>query len=371
MPIDFQLPSRVGGISMNHALPGQTVYLRARELLGPEDADLLSRLEQLHAGIFSRIPQLPVPSFIDHLLVVIRRDLTATAYVNELNIVQGITPTRPLAAGTPVYLSDVAAINSVDPGVDVPADAAVVVVRSHSWRRSLYFDLMPLHAEGGPRELPIQQVLAQQAMLLHGLGRPTRTRRQHMEEGLALLKQLLETRCEEERQYQELLELHPWMLPQYKAFQRHPAFDDKRIPDFVATRTMDDHLDVVELKQPFLSLFKQDGAFAATFNDAWNQAETYLGFAEQQRAYLREEKNLRFENPTCVLLVGCGLTEPQLRKLREREARGRGIKLMTYDQLLRLAEHSLAVIRAAGEAISTADVRADQPPADSRPPSGS
>jgi hypothetical protein len=180
-----------------------------------------------------------------------------------------------------------------------------------------------------------------------------------MEEGLASLRSLLDTRCDKERSYQELLESHPWMLPQYSAVQRHMSFDDKRIPDFTATRSTDGCLDIVELKQPFLELFRQDGEFAATFNDAWNQGEGYVGFAERQKSYLREEKGMRFENPTCLLVVGSNLTESQLQKLREKEMRVRGIKILTYDQLLRAADHALSVVRAAGESIPAVDYGPD------------
>jgi hypothetical protein len=183
-----------------------------------------------------------------------------------------------------------------------------------------------------------------------------------MEEGLAILRQLLETRCQEERRYQELLEQHPWMLGQYKAVQRHVAFDDKNIPDFVATRIANDLLDIIEIKHPFLDLFRQDGEPGSAFNDAWNQAENYLLFAERRRDYLQEDKGLRFENPACLLLIGSGLTEAQLRRLREKEGhRGGRVRLLTYDELLRTAEHVLSALRTAGEPLPAATITTTQP----------
>jgi hypothetical protein len=190
MPADLRLPFRPAGISTNHALADQTVQIRIRELLGPDDADLVPHLEQLQAGVFSRLPGLPAPPRIDHMLLVIRPDLSVRLYVNELNVVETMSATRPIQAGSTVYLSDVSDVTAVDLGIEVPDDAALVLVRSFSWKRSLYFDLAPLHAGAGPRA-SLQQALVQQSMLLHGLGRPTRTRRQHMEEGLAVLRSLL------------------------------------------------------------------------------------------------------------------------------------------------------------------------------------
>jgi hypothetical protein len=91
------------------------------------------------------------------------------------------------------------------------------------------------------------------------------------------------------------------------------------------------------------------GGFSAAFNDAWNQAERYLAFANRQRSYLREEKELRFENPRCLLILGCGLTEQELREVRSKEIFARSISVFSYDHLLQTAEHILGLMRTAGE----------------------
>ncbi|HEX9707983.1 MAG TPA: Shedu anti-phage system protein SduA domain-containing protein, partial [Steroidobacteraceae bacterium] len=123
-----------------------------------------------------------------------------------------------------------------------------------------------------------------------------------------LLERLLGERCESESRYQELLAEHPWTLGRpYAAVVRHHAFDDSSIPDFTAVRCYDECHDIIELKQPFLQLFKATGDFAAGFNDAWNQAEGYLTFSSRNRSYLLQEKGLRFEDPKCLLICGYNL----------------------------------------------------------------
>jgi len=169
MPQEFQLTERVCGISMNSASVGENVQIRTQDLIGPTEAHLLDRLEQIHLAVFAKIPGIPPPSLIDHMLVVIRPDLSGTAYVNELRIQAMVRVNRAVEAGTPVYRHDINEVTSVDLGVQVPADNAVIVVRSSGWRRSLFFDLGPLIPEHGPRTEPLEKVLAQQELLLLGI----------------------------------------------------------------------------------------------------------------------------------------------------------------------------------------------------------
>jgi hypothetical protein len=136
-----------------------------------------------------------------------------------------------------------------------------------------------------------------------------------MKEGLTHLEHLIEKRCSDESEYQRLIERQPWILgTTYAELIRHQKMDDHNIPDFTALRSYDQCHDIVELKQPFLSLFREDGEPSAEFNAAWNQAERYLDFCDKQRAYLREEKGLKFENPRCILLLGYNLEESAQRR---------------------------------------------------------
>jgi hypothetical protein len=363
MPIQFKLSERVIGYAAATSKPGEMVPICYRELIGPADAAHLQRqLENLNGSLFSKIPTLPLPSLIDHVLVVIRPDLECTAYINELSIFAQAKTTRGVQAGAPVYATDIADITSVEIGVDVPPDCGLVFMRSTGWKRSLFFDFGPLLPEHGHRTYSLPPVYAQQTLLLLGIlpdtlgERPEgeQTRLQRMEEGLAELKLLLSNRCEQESKYQELLHRNPWMLGgHYSEVLRHRSFDDHNIPDFTAVRCYDRCHDIIELKQPFLTLNRKNGEFTADFNEAWNQAERYLSFATQQRNYLGEEKELRFENPRCVLLLGYGLSERDLRNMRKKESFVRSVSVFTYDHLVETATHIVSLMKTANERVVT------------------
>jgi hypothetical protein len=172
-----------------------------------------------------------------------------------------------------------------------------------------------------------------------------------MQGGLDSLTSLLEERCEDESKYQKLLEHHPWMLGGlYAQVMRHRSLDDRNIPDFTAVRCYDNCHDIIELKQPFLSLFRKKSAgFTSEFNESWNQAERYLSFSTQQRSYLMEEKNLRFESPRCLLLLGYQLSDAELREIRKKESFVRSISVFTYDHLLTAASRIVSLMRQAHE----------------------
>jgi hypothetical protein len=229
-----------------------------------------------------------------------------------------------VAAGEAVYLHDISDIQSVSIGIDVPKESAIVVVSSFLWKRSLFYDFGPLLHEAVPRDYELENALAQQQLLLYGLTAPQpefksgSSRLKGMENAIKELEALLAEECEIESQYQELLERHPWMLDASYCLSRHIKMDDKNIPDFTALRAYDKCHDIIELKQPFLSLFKADGTFAADFNDSWNQCERYLDFCHKQRSYLKEEKSLRFENPRCILLMGLNITTENLKNIRQK-----------------------------------------------------
>jgi hypothetical protein len=280
----------------------------------------------------------------------IRQDLAATAYINELQFTARAEINRGVKAGEPILVRDVERITSIDLGVEVPDDCAIVLLRSNGWRRSLFYDYGPLH-NGAVRDYRLDEVLAQQAMLLIGLlpGTDVVNEPDRMAEGVERLRTLLDTECAQEARYQELLQGHPWMLGGiYSAVSRHEALDDRAVPDFTATRCYDSCHDIIELKQPFLELFRQNGDLSNNFNDAWNQAERYLDFAERQHQYLREERDIRIANPRCLLIAGHGLSEERRSTIRRRERRSTSVQVITYNELLLLAENVLNVVRAAG-----------------------
>ena len=159
------------------------------------------------------------------------------------------------------------------------------------------------------------------------------------------LRSLLDHRCEGELQYQKLLGKYPWILGvQYKKVESHSYLDDENIPDFTGVRVHDDCHDIIEIKQPFLRLFRNDGNFCSSFNDSWNQIERYLDFSREETDYLRR-KGLIFNNPNCYLIIGYELTTAELSKIRTKERMNLAIHILTYNDLLRFVENTIALIR--------------------------
>lgn len=354
MPIEFTLSERLAGFVGTSAKKGEQVAVIFRELLGPDDFHLSGRLDQMHRCLFSKIAGMPQPPRIGDLVIAIDQDLRGRAFVDELELSAKAIAARPLEKGQEIYTKDIKGIESIELGCEIADSEAVVVVRSFFWKRSLFYDFGPLHKESGPRSYDLERAMGQQMTLLLGLPlsdtdiRAGQSRAQAMKNSLDHLGALLDNGCDDEARYQELLASAPWMLGNsYKSLARHQKMDDSNIPDFTALRAYDDCHDVVELKQPFLRLFRANGSFSATFSDAWNQAERYLDFCQRQRTYLLDQKNLRFENPRCILLIGQNLTAEQSDAIRAKESLNRLIAVMSYDQLLRNARHVFDLVYAA------------------------
>jgi hypothetical protein len=160
------------------------------------------------------------------------------------------------------------------------------------------------------------------------------------------LDSLLENRINDESEYQSLLEENPWMLgAEYEAIQSHKALNDESIPDFTGVRIHDKYRDIIEIKPPFLTLFrKSDEEFTSDFNRAWNQAERYINFALTDSDYLRR-KGLMFENPKCYLLIGYGLTNEQRKKIVVKERMNPSIRIRTYEDFLTYAKDTIKFVK--------------------------
>ncbi len=78
-------------------------------------------------------------------------------------------PTSNIAAGEPVYAGDIEDISSINLGIEVPDDSAVVLLRSNGWKRCLFFDFGPINEPPVPRDYPLDRALAEQALLLLGI----------------------------------------------------------------------------------------------------------------------------------------------------------------------------------------------------------
>jgi hypothetical protein len=351
MGIAFSLRQPIAGFAASSCKPGDPAAIVVKEMLSTFDGSVFaSRLEALHRAVFSNIPGV-LPWKFDHLLVVIKPNAEAIAYFDELKQVGTIKVGRAVQAGEAVYNNDIVEMVSLDIGVEIPSDCGFVFVRSLGWQRSLFYDFGPLADKSRTRDYDLKTEFARQAFgLIKATGGTLPlAKADEMRGALNALELLLKNRVEDEARYQELLETNPWILGgQHGQIERHTHFDDKNIPDFTGVRHHDGFRDIVELKQPFLSLFKKDGDFSSAFNEAWGQAERYLVFARRNRDYLASEKSLRFENPRCFLLAGFKLTPDQLRLIRDKESLNPAITVLTYESILTIGRALVDLTLAVG-----------------------
>jgi len=161
----------------------------------------------------------------------------------------------------------------------------------------------------------------------------------NLDDALVHLKNFLDNKEDDEEKYQKFFTEHPWIFgAQYEKVDSHKKLNDKNIPDFTGVRIKDKHRDIIEIKQPFLELFKKGNHFNSNFNDSWNQTEEYLDFVVQNSDYLYREKGMLFDNPQCFLLVGYNLSEKQIKSLRTKERRNPSIRILTYNDVLAMGK---------------------------------
>ena len=166
-----------------------------------------------------------------------------------------------------------------------------------------------------------------------------------LEAPILKLENMINQRETAESKYQELIKKNPWILgAQFESIQDQRKFNDENIPDFIGIRALDGLSDIIEIKQPFLELFRGDKKFNSNFNDAWNQIERYLNFVREEKDYLRR-KGLNFGNPKCIFIAGYKIDPICLRKIRRKERFNPSVEFISYDQLISYAETTVKFLR--------------------------
>jgi hypothetical protein len=147
MPHEITLVSLPIGICTETQRGGDQIMVRSREFLSSEDGqEFIRRLEAVTGAYLDRLPHsaLVRPSQVDHLLAIIRRDRTATVYVNELTPSINTRVGRRIERGEPVAKDDIVDICELDLEVPIPPDTGIVFVFSVGWRKGLFYDFSPL-----------------------------------------------------------------------------------------------------------------------------------------------------------------------------------------------------------------------------------
>ncbi len=167
MPYEITSKDFPNGYAASSARKGENVSVIVREFTSSEDGDIfISRLEGIPSSIINSLPQERgiKSSIVDHLLAIIRRDETATVYVNELDIrTRIIIKGRDIEAGQPVFSDDIADIQRlILHGITIPDDAGIVFLFSKGWRKGFYYDLKPLVGpDFSPRDYDLELLFGQ------------------------------------------------------------------------------------------------------------------------------------------------------------------------------------------------------------------
>ena len=162
MPYEIQLENAPAGYAGTSARAEELVQLIFREFTSTEDGQhFIQRLEGGVNPILKELPTQVLPSQIDHMLAICRKDGRATVYLNELELHLAIRTARPVQKGQGMTKDDIADIVRLDIGIEIPEDAGFIFVFSVGWRKGLFFDYGPSGANQGPRLYEIGTALTQ------------------------------------------------------------------------------------------------------------------------------------------------------------------------------------------------------------------
>ena len=106
------------------------------------------------------------PSMVDNFLAILPPNGEVTMYCNELSQIIHMRSKAELKTGQIVTKDDIAEINHVhfktaeDETIEIPSDSGVVIIISHAWRKSLFYDFRPL--TGPERSIDVGKLVGRQ-----------------------------------------------------------------------------------------------------------------------------------------------------------------------------------------------------------------
>ena len=169
MPYEIKLDNLPQGYVLEPVQKGsQNVQttIAYRGFVSSEDGNLLVKyLEGISDGFFSKLSERKpgLESTIDNLLIIVRKDMTATIYINEIPFVLVGRSRKGMKTGDPVMAADIVDVQKLKlNGIEIPQDAGVVLIISSGWRKGLFFDYGPiLSIDSHPREYDHEMLFGQ------------------------------------------------------------------------------------------------------------------------------------------------------------------------------------------------------------------
>lgn len=151
MPIQIAFRNLPAGYAESAAKGGDKVLVSQYGFYSSEDGDeLINRLEGLPQQILSLASSTVhiLPSKVDTLLAIIKKDKSALVYINEITLVAEIRAKRKIEIGDLVSLDHILDMGRITiKGVNIPDDSGVVLVFSVGWRKGFFYDLTPLYGD--------------------------------------------------------------------------------------------------------------------------------------------------------------------------------------------------------------------------------
>lgn len=167
------------------------------------------------------------------------------------------------------------------------------------------------------------------------------------------LKSLIEQGSKvREAQFQELLTENPWMFgSEYSELldRRHWTRDEQQ--DFVVRRTTDGYIELIEIKTPLegAPLFNRDPSHrshyaGAELSKVVGQVQNYIEKLDADRNAILANDREDTTKIRAKIIIGRDGDEEQQRALRRFNGHLHRIEILTFDQLLRIAQNVLSYL---------------------------
>ncbi len=165
MPITYKPKNPIHGISMKSALKGEECSVCHRANFSSSDGnEFLLHVEALWGYFETKVKTRP--SQVDNFLAILSPQDDVTVYCNELNQVTKIRVKEAIDAGQQITKDQIAEINEVNFAtadgniVEFPSDSGIVIIISHGWRKSIFYDFGPL--TNAARTIDVAKIVGQQ-----------------------------------------------------------------------------------------------------------------------------------------------------------------------------------------------------------------
>lgn len=163
MPYEIVLNNIPAGYAETSARNGENVKTSQTGFFSSEDGDdLITRLEGFPQELIALIPSNnPIlPSTIDTLMAIIRKDKKTSIYLNEVKVIAEIKVKRAMKKGDIIYADSILDFGPISfQDIQIPIDAGFIFVFSVGWRKGFFYDFSPLETNESNRTYNLEETL--------------------------------------------------------------------------------------------------------------------------------------------------------------------------------------------------------------------